>query len=135
MMSEAAKPCAAKLVRGSVFEKIGERAGGRAIVHMLQALSNGPPLEYAGARRESAHANARRAPPSPTPAICSPGTTAIAAICRGARGRRDADPYRVWLSEIMLQQTTVAAVAPYYARFLERLPTVEALAAAPPTTP
>jgi len=42
-----------------------------------------------------------------------------------------ADPYRVWLSEIMLQQTTVAAVTPYYARFLERFPTVDALAAAP----
>jgi A/G-specific adenine glycosylase len=41
------------------------------------------------------------------------------------------DPYRVWLSEIMLQQTTVKAVAPYYARFLERWPTVEALAAVP----
>lgn len=42
-----------------------------------------------------------------------------------------ADPYRVWLSEVMLQQTTVAAAAPYYRRFLERWPTVEALAAAP----
>jgi A/G-specific adenine glycosylase len=42
-----------------------------------------------------------------------------------------ADPYRVWLSEIMLQQTTVKAVAPYYARFLERFPTVVQLAAAP----
>ncbi len=41
------------------------------------------------------------------------------------------DPYRVWLSEIMLQQTTVKAVAPYYARFLERWPDVAALAAAP----
>lgn len=41
------------------------------------------------------------------------------------------DPYRVWLSEIMLQQTTVAAVAPYFARFLERWPDVAALAAAP----
>jgi A/G-specific adenine glycosylase len=41
------------------------------------------------------------------------------------------DPYRVWLSEIMLQQTTVAAVGPYFTRFLERWPTVEALAAAP----
>lgn len=45
------------------------------------------------------------------------------------RGGRP-DPYRVWLSEIMLQQTTVAAVAPYYARFIERWPTTEALAAA-----
>ncbi|MEO5336542.1 MAG: A/G-specific adenine glycosylase [Magnetospirillum sp. WYHS-4] len=41
------------------------------------------------------------------------------------------DPYRVWLSEIMLQQTTVATVGPYYEAFLRRWPTVEALAAAP----
>ena len=41
-----------------------------------------------------------------------------------------ADPYRVWLSEIMLQQTTVAAVIPYYARFLTRFPNIAALAAA-----
>ncbi len=40
-------------------------------------------------------------------------------------------PYRVWLSEIMLQQTTVATVGPYFARFLERWPDVTALAAAP----
>ncbi len=39
-------------------------------------------------------------------------------------------PYRVWLSEIMLQQTTVKTVAPYYTRFLGRWPTVEALATA-----
>ena len=42
-----------------------------------------------------------------------------------------ADPYRVWLSEVMLQQTTVMAVKPYFERFLARFPTVEALAAAP----
>jgi len=41
------------------------------------------------------------------------------------------DPYRVWLSEIMLQQTTVAAVGPYFERFLQKWPTVEALARAP----
>jgi A/G-specific adenine glycosylase len=41
------------------------------------------------------------------------------------------DPYRVWLSEIMLQQTTVAAVGRYYARFIALWPTVTALAAAP----
>lgn len=41
------------------------------------------------------------------------------------------DPYRVWLSEIMLQQTQVATVLGYYARFLERFPDVAALAAAP----
>src|SRR3954469_22671195 len=42
-----------------------------------------------------------------------------------------ADPYAVWLSEIMLQQTTVVAVKAYYERFLARWPTVAALAAAP----
>ena len=41
-----------------------------------------------------------------------------------------ADPYRVWLSEIMLQQTTVVTVGPYFRRFLERWPTVTDLAAA-----
>lgn len=42
-----------------------------------------------------------------------------------------ADPYRVWLSEVMLQQTTVAAVRDYFLRFTARWPSVEALAAAP----
>jgi A/G-specific adenine glycosylase len=41
------------------------------------------------------------------------------------------DPYRVWLAEIMLQQTTVAHAAPYFERFARAWPTVEALAAAP----
>ncbi|MCF3936059.1 A/G-specific adenine glycosylase [Acuticoccus sp. M5D2P5] len=41
-----------------------------------------------------------------------------------------AEPYRVWLSEVMLQQTTVAAVIPYFARFTTRWPTVADLAAA-----
>ena len=41
------------------------------------------------------------------------------------------DPYRIWLSEVMLQQTQVATVLPYYERFLGRFPTVAALAAAP----
>jgi A/G-specific adenine glycosylase len=44
--------------------------------------------------------------------------------------RRTKDPYAVWLSEIMLQQTQVATVIPYYERFLARFPTVGALAAA-----
>ncbi|MFC4347489.1 A/G-specific adenine glycosylase [Kordiimonas lipolytica] len=43
----------------------------------------------------------------------------------------DADPYHVWLSEIMLQQTTVATVKGYFEKFLARWPSVEALAAAP----
>lgn len=49
---------------------------------------------------------------------------------RAPPGRRQ-DPYVVWLSEIMLQQTTVVTVGPYFAEFLRRWPTVAALAAAP----
>jgi A/G-specific adenine glycosylase len=45
--------------------------------------------------------------------------------------RRNKDPYRVWLSEIMLQQTRVAAAIPYYERFLARFPDVKSLAEAP----
>lgn len=54
-----------------------------------------------------------------------------------AHGRHDLpwqgarDPYRVWLSEVMLQQTQVATVAGYYERFLQRFPDVASLAAAP----
>ncbi len=43
--------------------------------------------------------------------------------------REEVSPYRTWVSEIMLQQTRVAAVLPYFHRFMERYPTVEALAA------
>ena len=45
--------------------------------------------------------------------------------------RETKDPYRIWLSEVMLQQTRVAAVLDYYRRFLEALPTVQDLAAVP----
>ena len=44
--------------------------------------------------------------------------------------RRTSEPYRIWLSEVMLQQTRVETVLPYYERFLARFPTVDALAAA-----
>jgi A/G-specific adenine glycosylase len=56
---------------------------------------------------------------------------------QAAHGRHDMpwqrtrDPYRVWLSEVMLQQTQVATVLPYYERFVARFPDVRALAAAP----
>src|SRR3954464_1149600 len=41
------------------------------------------------------------------------------------------DPYRTWVSEVMLQQTRVDVVLPYYERFLRRFPSLQALAAAP----
>jgi A/G-specific adenine glycosylase len=45
--------------------------------------------------------------------------------------RRDRDPYRIWVSEVMLQQTRVDTVIPYYERFMQRFPTVRHLAEAP----
>jgi A/G-specific adenine glycosylase len=45
--------------------------------------------------------------------------------------RSSRDPYRIWVAEIMLQQTRIAAVMPYYERFLEHFPTVKLLATAP----
>jgi A/G-specific adenine glycosylase len=45
--------------------------------------------------------------------------------------RRSKDPYRIWISEVMLQQTTVVAVIPYYEKFLKKFPTVKDLAKAP----
>ena len=49
---------------------------------------------------------------------------------RAMPGEAAPDPYRVWLSEVMLQQTTVAAVTPRFERFVARWPTIEALASA-----
>ena len=65
-------------------------------------------------------------------------TRALEALCAWYRAghrdlpwRRTPEPYPVWVSEIMLQQTRVQAVIPYYERFLRALPTVQALAEAP----
>lgn len=68
--------------------------------------------------------------------IKDPGEISRLLLAWYARGHRDLpwrntrDPYRIWVSEIMLQQTRAQAVIPYYGRFLERFPTVGALAAA-----
>ena len=72
----------------------------------------------------------------PTPAVRA-GFAARLIAWQRQHGRHDLpwqntrDPYRIWLSEIMLQQTQVSTVIPYYARFLARFPDVAALAAAP----
>jgi len=50
---------------------------------------------------------------------------------RPSRGGGTKDPYKIWLSEIMLQQTRVAAVIPYYERFLARFSDMKSLAEAP----
>jgi A/G-specific adenine glycosylase len=57
----------------------------------------------------------------------------LAWFCKNARPlpwRADRDPYRIWISEVMLQQTQVAAVIPYFERFLQQFPNLQALAEA-----
>lgn len=86
-------------------------------------------------------ASARDMPQSRAPAPIAPADHAARLLAWYDRARRDLpwraapgvrpDPYRVWLSEVMLQQTTVAAVMFYFDRFLARWPDVAALAAAP----
>ena len=70
------------------------------------------------------------APPRPAPILSWYDRNRRQLPWRAQPGE-EIDPYRVWLSEIMLQQTTVKAVSPYYARFLSRWPDLAALAAAP----
>jgi A/G-specific adenine glycosylase len=82
------------------------------------------------AGRQRAHGRAAIPCPQPTALLAWYDRHRRTLPWRVARGER-ADPYRVWLSEIMLQQTTVRAVAPYYGRFLARWSDVRALAAAP----
>ncbi|HLL52769.1 MAG TPA: A/G-specific adenine glycosylase [Myxococcaceae bacterium] len=81
---------------------------------------------------------ARARPPSPVPldaASLAPARAALLAWFdrdkRDLPWRRTRDPYAIWLSEVMLQQTQVSTVIPYWTRFLERFPTVRALAEAP----
>jgi A/G-specific adenine glycosylase len=79
----------------------------------------------------------RLAPAAVTIAPALPDFSARLIAWQRRHGRHDLpwqntrDPYRIWLSEIMLQQTQVSTVIPYYARFLARFPDVAALAAAP----
>ncbi len=75
-------------------------------------------------------------PPNAAPEIgaSGEGRALLAWYRRNARDlpwRRTRDPYRVWVSEVMLQQTRVETVRPYYETFLARFPSLDALAAAP----
>ncbi len=88
----------------------------------------------ASAATASTTAAATAAATAPTPDL---GLAAAVQRWQRRHGRgtlpwvAERDPYRVWLSEVMLQQTQVGTVLEYYRRFLERFPTVSALAAAP----
>ena len=99
---------------------------------MTVAAESGRRKRAASARAQDASV-ARRVPAAAargrSPRLVRP-PSARAAVARATPGEVP-DPYRVWLSEIMLQQTTVKAVAPYFVRFLARWPDVQALAAAP----
>ena len=66
----------------------------------------------------------------PQPLLAWYDSHARALPWRSPPGAPPPDPYRVWLSEVMLQQTTVAAVIPYFRKFTERWPNVTALAEA-----
>jgi A/G-specific adenine glycosylase len=76
------------------------------------------------------------APTSPPhPALIDPLLTWFTSHARPLPWRRTRDPYAIWISEIMLQQTQVDAVIPYYERWMRRLPTLASLANAPPALP
>jgi A/G-specific adenine glycosylase len=82
------------------------------------------------ARRSAARPKSEIIPAAELPTFQAQLLGWFAEAKRDLDWRRTRDPYRVWISEIMLQQTRVAAVLPYYRRFLERFPTVDALARA-----
>ena len=87
-------------------------------------------------KRRAAVANVNSEPASPPTRFLWPRLRRdliawYAQYARNLPWRRTGDAYRVWVSEVMLQQTTVTAVVPYFERFLQRFPTVNALATAP----
>lgn len=94
-------------------------------------------VQKTAARKKTVRKRAAAKPPAPR----EPAPRAATLLAWYARHRRHlpwrarpsepADPYRVWLSEIMLQQTTVKAVGPYFERFLARWPRLQDLASAP----
>lgn len=99
-------------------------------------------LTWAGRAVEHAADRGARMPrvkkTSPTRCRATAHTALVRAIVRWFHAhrrdlpwRRTTDPYAIWVSEIMLQQTRVEVVVPYYERFLARFPTPESLAAAP----
>src|SRR6478736_6735150 len=77
------------------------------------------------------HASSRRQPTDLADRLLAWYDRHARALPWRAKAGERADPYRVWLSEIMLQQTTVVTVGPYFRDFLARWPTVDALAVAP----
>jgi A/G-specific adenine glycosylase len=107
-----------------------------------EAHSTALPLSqhvFASNRRTEPHPhscdNTARMPPQFTPRTLKTFQRRLLAWFRAHQRdlpwRSSRDPYRIWVAEIMLQQTRIAAVLPYYRRFLKTFPTVESLARAP----
>jgi A/G-specific adenine glycosylase len=82
------------------------------------------------ARQTTAQSSCNPVVPSSHRGLAAPLLRWFAAHQRDLPWRRDRDPYRIWISEVMLQQTLVATVIPYFERFLHKFPTLAALAAA-----
>ena len=81
--------------------------------------------------QEARHVNVQSIIRNQKSAIRNPLLVWFRANARDLPWRHDRSPYRVWLSEMMLQQTQVETVIPYFDRFLDRFPTIDDLAAAP----
>ena len=102
----------------------------------MDALDERPPRSLRSLPPEGAPSALRAAARALTPVRCKSFAERLSAWQR-THGRHDLpwqgtrDPYRIWLSEIMLQQSQVTTVLPYYGRFLAAFPDVGALAAAP----
>jgi A/G-specific adenine glycosylase len=90
-----------------------------------------PPLDKRPGRRPNGAARVDSSPATiSAAALAAPLLAWYRRHRRRLPWREQPDPYRVWLSEVMLQQTRVETVIPYYERFLERFPTIERLARA-----
>src|SRR5207237_323509 len=112
----------------------GEEEGEREGRHVERRQRDPPPIHAAAAVTPGSM------PRLPAPEIVAPVGWPAArrklftwfdAHHRPMPWRQDRDPYRIWVSEVMLQQTTVAAVVPYFTRFVAAFPTLAALAVAP----
>src|SRR6185369_16357803 len=106
----------------------------RALVEcaaMSRRKKDGAQLELPGYTPAPRPTRARMAPAERDRAIAGDLPAWFERVARDLPWRRRRDPYAVWLSEIMLQQTRVDTVVPYFERFLARFPSVRELSEAP----
>ncbi|MBK7536457.1 MAG: A/G-specific adenine glycosylase [Myxococcales bacterium] len=103
----------------------------------MRSVPDRAPARPPAAKRPARGRTGQALPQPPVPSQDELRPLAVAVAEGYRRGRRDLpwrkvrDPYAIWVSEIMLQQTRVATVIPYWQRWMQRFPSVAALAAAP----